>query len=73
MFEESEQSFSGFMPMIGQVHITKESSMLNTDGDLVMAHTITVTTRDGSNHVFSINNADLMRLFFLINKVLTVD
>lgn len=67
------ESFSGFMPMIHQVHITTESSMLNTEGDLVMAHTITITTRDGSDHVFSIHNTDLMRLFFLINKVINTD
>lgn len=73
MFDEQGESFSGFMPMIGQVHLTKESSMINTEGELVMAHTLTVTTRDGSNHVFSIYNTDLMRLFFLINKVINAD
>lgn len=73
MFEETDKSFSGFMPMIHQIHITSESSMLNTEGDLVMAHTVTITTRDGSDHVFSIANNDLMRLFFLINKVINSD
>lgn len=73
MFEQTDESFSGFMPMIGQVHLTKESSMINTEGELVMAHTLTLVTKDGSNHVFSIYNNDLMRLFFLINKVMNAD
>ena len=69
MPDEIEDLFSGFMPMINQVHITKETAMLNTDGDLVTAHTISIKTRDGSDYVFSIGNYDLMRLFFLISKV----
>lgn len=73
MFEETEEPFSGFMPMINQVHLTKETSMINTEGELVMAHTLTVTTRDGTSHVYSIYNNDLMRLFFLINKVMSSD
>lgn len=73
MFDEDHGSFSGFMPMIGQVHITKETSMINTEGELVTAHTVSIKTRDGLDHVFSISNYDLMRLFFLINKVIQSD
>jgi len=73
MFDEDQDSFSGFMPMINQIHITKEMAMLNTDGDLVSAHTLTLKTGDGSDHVFSINNADLMRLCFLIMKIVQSD
>jgi hypothetical protein len=73
MSKEFDEGFSGFMPMINQIHITKESTMLNTEGDLVSAHTLTVQTRDGSNHVFSIANSDLMRLCFLIMKVIQAD
>lgn len=73
MFEENQDSFSGFMPMVNQVHLTKETTMLNTEGDLVSAHTLTLKTRDGSDHVFSITNHDLMRLCFLIMKVVQAD
>lgn len=73
MFDETEESFSGFMPMISQVHITKEIAMINTEGDLVTAHTLTLKTRDGSDHVFSITNNDLMRLCFLAMKVINID
>lgn len=73
MFDEKEESFSGFMPMINQVHITKETAMINTEGDLIAAHTINIKTRDGSDHVFSIANSDLMRLCFLITKVINMD
>ena len=66
-----EESFSGFMPMISQINLTRESSMLSTDGDLTNAHTFSINTRDGNQHVFSITNNDLMRLFFLINKVVS--
>ena len=64
-----DNSFSGFMPRISQINLTRESSMLSTDGDLTKAHTFSIGTRDGHQHVFSITNNDLMRLFFLINKV----
>jgi hypothetical protein len=62
--------FSGFMPMIQQIDITEEITMINTEGDLVRAHTFNVRCVDGSNQVFSISNNDLMRLFFLIGKVI---
>lgn len=68
-----ENSFSGFMPMINQIQITKEATMLNTEGDLVKAHTFNIKARDGSDYVFSIDNYDLMRLSFLITKVLNQD
>ena len=68
---DQEESFSGFMPMIEQINLTKETSMLSTDGDLTHAHTFTNKTRDGNVNVFSIMNTDLMRLFFLINKVIS--
>jgi hypothetical protein len=68
---DQEESFSGFMPMINQIALTREASMLNTEGELINAHTFTINTRDGSQHVFSIMNYDLMRLFFLINKVVS--
>jgi hypothetical protein len=67
---DQEESFSGFMPMINQINLTKEMTMLSTDGDLTHAHTFSIGTRDGNQHVFSIMNTDLMKLFFLINKVL---
>lgn len=69
----SEDFFSGFMPMIHQVHITQETPMINTEGELVSAHTIKIQTKDGSDHVFSIHNNDLMRLCFLIHKVINSD
>jgi hypothetical protein len=65
------EDFSGFMPMIHQINITKETPMINTEGELVTAHTFKVQTKDGSDHIFSISNQDLMRLHFLILKVFT--
>jgi hypothetical protein len=63
------EDFSGFMPMIHQINITKETPMINTEGELVTAHTFKIQTKDGSEHIFSISNQDLMRLYFLISKV----
>jgi hypothetical protein len=65
------EDFSGFMPMIHQINITKETPMINTEGEIVTAHTFKVQTKDGLDHVFSISNYDLMRLSFLIQKVIT--
>lgn len=65
-----EEIFSGFMPMIDQINITSQISMMNTDGDLVNAHTFSIIARDGTKYVFSVENENLMRLCFLIMKVL---
>jgi hypothetical protein len=61
--------FDGFMPMIDGVNITPSISMINTDGDLIKAHSIKITTRDGVDYVFSMDTFDLMKLCFLIMKV----
>lgn len=66
----SQEPFSGFMPMINSVEITPEISMINNNGDLVSAHTFSIMVRDGSEFVFSIENENLMRLCFLIMKVI---
>lgn len=67
---EELNPFSGFTPLVHQVDISKETSMIATSGDIVKAHVITVQTKDGSEYVFSIENTDLIRLLLLINKVL---
>jgi hypothetical protein len=69
MSEELESNFSGFMPMIDSISITEATSMLSTEGDLIKAHTVNITTRGGENYVFSIDPVDLMRLAFLVFKV----
>lgn len=66
----SQDSFSGFMPMIDSINITEQVSMINNNGDLVFAHTFAIITRDGKEFVFSIENQDLMRLCFLIMKII---
>lgn len=69
MSSEFDSGFSGFMPMIGQVNVSEPISMISTEGDLIKAHTITVTTKDGKEFVFSIDPNDLMRLTFLLLRV----
>lgn len=68
----SEETFSGFMPMIGKINLTEQTPMINTDGDLMSAHAVTIECTNGEKHVFSINSFDLMRLHFLINKVISL-
>lgn len=69
----SEEAFSGFMPMISQINLTQEMTMIDTEGHLVNAHTVTIITKNGQEFVFSINSYDLMRLSFLINKIINMD
>jgi len=71
MSEDNLEAFSGFMPMISQINLTQEIPMLNTEGELVKAHTFKITTRDGTDYVFSIENYDLMKLSFLITKIIS--
>lgn len=66
-----DQSFSGFMPMINQITISQEMTMINTEGDLVSAHSMTVETRDGQKNVYSVSPIDLMKLYFLIGRVIS--
>lgn len=62
--------FDGFMPMIDEVILSKSTSMINTNGELVNAHSIKIKTRDGLESFYSIESENLMRLFFLIMKSL---
>ncbi|MFN9111392.1 MAG: hypothetical protein ACK5XN_15115 [Bacteroidota bacterium] len=70
MSDELSDVFSGFMPMIDNINITPEVSMINTEGELLTAHTFSIIVRDGTEYVFSISNNDLMKLCFLITKVI---
>lgn len=69
MSEQSNQSFSGFMPMIGQVNVSESATMLSTEGELVKAHTVNIVTKTGDSYVFSMDPVDLMKLVFLLIKV----
>lgn len=69
MSQENKEMFSGFMPMISQITLSSENSMLGTEGQIVKAHEFKITTRDNKDYVFSIENVDLMRLYFLIMKI----
>ena len=66
-----KEIFSGFMPMINQITISQEMTMINTEGDLVSAHSMTVETRDGHQSVYSVSPVDLMKLYFLIGRVIS--
>ncbi len=65
-----EDSFGGFMPLINQVHIGQESPMINTNGELVSCHVLKIETKEGTEYIFSVSNYDLMRISFLINKII---
>lgn len=67
---EDINNFSGFTPLIHQVDIGAETTMLDNNGNLVKAHIINIKTKDGLDFVFSIDSTDLVRLFLLINKIL---
>jgi hypothetical protein len=63
-------SFSGFMPMVSNITIGQIATMINTEGELVEAHSITVKVVDGAEYVFSMTTENLMKLYFLIPKAL---
>lgn len=62
--------YSGYMPMINQINISPIMEMINTEGELIHAHSIIVNTRENKDFVFSISQKDLVRLYFLLHKVL---
>lgn len=65
------QGYSGYMPMVNQVNISPAIEMINTEGELIHAHSFAVTTRENKDFVFSISQKDLVRLYFLLHKVLS--
>ena len=70
-FMIEDNSFSGFMPMIKQITVSHSTAMLNTEGELIHAHSFVVNTRENKDFVFSIIQEDLTKLYFLIGKVLS--
>jgi hypothetical protein len=67
----AEQGYSGYMPMVKQINVSQIMEMINTEGDLIHAHSIVVDTRENKEFVFSISQKDLVRLYFLLHKVLS--
>lgn len=66
-----DQGYSGYMPMIGQINISSIVEMINNDGQLVHAHSIIINTRENKEFVFSIEQQNLIRLYFTIHKILS--
>ena len=66
-----DNSYSGFMPMIRQITVSNSTTMLNTEGELIHAHSFVVNTRENKDFVFSVTQEDLTKLYFLIGKVLS--
>jgi hypothetical protein len=64
------KNYSGYMPMINQIDISPSMEMINTDGKLIHAHSFVIQTRENKDFVFSIAERDLVRLYFLLHKVL---
>ena len=64
-------SFSGFMPMVSNITIGQITTMINTEGELVEAHSITVRVVDGTEYVFSITAENLMKLF--VNSAVNIN
>lgn len=65
-----DRGYSGYMPMVNQINISPSIEMLNTEGQLIHAHSFVVNTREDKDFVFSITERDLVRLYFLLHKVL---
>jgi len=57
--------------MVKQINVSQIMEMINTEGDLIHAHSIVVDTRENKEFVFSISQKDLVRLYFLLHKVLS--
>jgi len=62
--------FSGFMPALKDIDITASTSMITTDGGLIDGHIIKLTFGDESETIFSAQNEQLQKLFFLILKMI---
>lgn len=69
MSDNNQDGFSGFMPMIHQVNVGQAISMIDTEGNLVKAHSVNIVTKNGDSYVFSMDPVDLMKLAFLLIKV----
>lgn len=56
--------------MVSNITIGQITTMINTEGELVEAHSIAVKVVDGTEYVFSMTTENLMKLYFLIPKAL---
>lgn len=65
------QNYSGYMPMVKQINVSQVMEMINTEGELIHAHSFAVNTREDKDFVFSISQQDLVKLYFLLHKVLS--
>lgn len=65
-----DQGFSGFMPIIEDINITGETSLMTTDGSLIAAHIITLKMTNKEEVVCSMSKDKLQSLFFLLGKIL---
>lgn len=61
--------FDGFMPAISDISVSKPTTSITSNGDLVNVHCITIKANE-KEYVFSIQPNDLQKLCFLIFKVL---
>ena len=66
---EDNGIFDGFMPAISDVSISKPTTSITSNGDLVNVHCVTIKANE-KEYVFSIQPNDLQKLCFLIFKVL---
>jgi len=66
---EDNGIFDGFMPAISDFSISKPTTSITSNGDLVNVHCVTIKANE-KEYVFSIQPNDLQKLCFLIFKVL---
>jgi len=66
-----EEIFSGFMPSIKNIEITNQTSMISSNGDLVLGHIVKITLGDEQEMFFSVTEDQLQKLYFLILKILS--
>lgn len=58
------------MPIIEDINITSETSLMTTDGSLIAAHIVTLRMTNKEEIVFSISKDKIQSLFFLLGKML---
>jgi acyl carrier protein len=63
------ESFSGFLPILQDINITEETSLMLTDGELASGHLVRLIMTNEEEVMFSISKDKLQSLFFLLGKI----
>lgn len=60
--------FTGFVPMVKNIEISSQTSLMTFDGNFIDGYLVKVTFSNDTETIFSLSVEQLQKLFFVILK-----